>query len=76
MSKIKIDALPVWDTELSLGAKLLWICNFSRAEIERETVRGTLALLAKPDEYAAELSSAGWITRDGNSLRSVVPARA
>lgn len=76
MSKINIEELPVWDADLSLGAKLLWLCHYSRADIERETVRGTLSLLVEPETYAQELTAAGWVTAEGNSLRPVVPAMA
>lgn len=76
MRKIKIEELPVWDADLSLGAKLLWICNYSRADIERETVRGTLALLVEPEAYAEELAASGWVTAERNSLCSVVPVMA
>ncbi|MET8975892.1 hypothetical protein ABZX85_09745 [Streptomyces sp. NPDC004539] len=79
MKKIKIEDLPVWEAEeLSLGAKLLWLCNFRSADIESETARGILALLAEtepePEAYESQLLSAGWATRYGKSLRSVVPA--
>lgn len=74
--KIKIEELSVWDSDLSLGAKLLWLCHYSRADIEHETVRGTLALLEEPEAYTEELMASGWVTAEGNSLHSVVPATA
>lgn len=76
MSKINIEELPVWEADLSLGAKLLWLCHYSRADIERETVRGTLALLEELEAYADELTASGWVTAEGNSLCPVVPAMA
>jgi hypothetical protein len=83
-NNFEITDLPIWGTDLSLGAKLLWFCHFRRAEAAANSalVREVLAILEQPHlgitsgVFAQELCDAGWMLSTSGALRAVLPITA
>lgn len=77
---MKIQNTPIWSTDLSPGAKILWaVKRYKNVQLSGHA-RALSDLLeehssraAEVSVYASELRSAGWLERRGGKSVAVVP---